>query len=887
MTAPQAMWVVPHTHWDREWYEPHDVFRARLVRMLDHLLGMLEAEPAYKFTLDGQSAAIADYLEIRPEATERVRAAVERGQLALGPFQILLDEFCCDGETIIRNLEHGIRSARTLGREMRVGYLPDMFGHAAQMPQILRGFGIADASLWRGVPGSVRQHGFVWEALDGSAVRVEYLWDGYGSALKLFEPLDKLPDLIDAYLTENADWFGGEPVAGWYGTDHMAPRADLVQILEGYSGGIDLTIGTVEEVITSRDHSPSALGRLPVVRGELRSHARGNLLPGVFSIRTNIKAAMAAAERALTTAERLDAWLGGPSRTGFFDRGWGLVIESTAHDSVTGCGADATADEVESRLKVAAQTAEGAIDISLAGLATIAPVGTVAVFNQSAFARPVQAELIIEAPAAEAPSDVQVLAAMPSVIGDEWLAAEDLPRIIRRIHGQELFGKHIRSWTWEGDELIFTVADHTDDDFDLAAFAEVLTSRMEQAGTSFHVVTRVPESCRVLAAGTAQGLSAVALGPGCASAPRNPVQSHGNALDNGLVRVSVGDDGGVAVTDLRSGIGIEGALRIVDDGDRGDSYNYGPVDGSVGEPESIEIRVQETGFLRGRILVRRTYRLPVGIDPEDRSRRSAGTIAQVVDTVVELRADEPFVRVEVSSTNRVEDHRMRVLVPTLAEGITESASVGQYGRTLRGREAEGGWGEFPLPTYPGTRAISAGGVGVLLDKLVEFEVVDGTDGLPDQIALTALRAVGLMSVNVHPLRDEPAGSQVPVPGAQYLGTTTRLSFAIDLDGSSLVEHADIFRFTPVATAGTGGEPVAPECTLQAHGQVALESLRRVEGGFEARFVNYSDGPLPLRASADGQWVPTDLTGSVVGGPVDLSTHEVPAGGILTLRGGRP
>lgn len=883
MTVPEAMWIVPHTHWDREWYEPHDVFRARLVSMLDHLLDMLEGEPAYKFTLDGQSAAIADYLEIRPESIGRVRAAVERGQLALGPFQILLDEFCCDGETIVRNLEHGIRSARALGREMLVGYLPDMFGHAAQMPQILRGFGIRDASLWRGVPGSVRHHAFVWEAPDGSTVRVEYLWDGYGSALKLFEPLEKLPELIDAYLKENADWFGGEAVAGWYGTDHMAPRSDLVQILERYDGGVDLRIGTVEEVIASRDHSPSALAALPVVHGELRSHARGNLLPGVFSIRTNIKAAMAKAERALTSAERLDAWLGGPSRTAFFDRGWGLVIESTAHDSVTGCGADSTADEVESRLKVAAQTAEGAIDIALGGLAGCAPVGSIALFNQSGFARPVQAELIIESAPADAPSDVQVIEPMPAVIGDEWMPAADLPKIIRRIHGQELFGKHIRSWTWEGDELVFTVADHTDGDFDLAAFADVLNARMRCVDTIFHVVTRVPESSRVLAAGTALGLSAVALGPGCAVAPEYPVRAEGTTLGNGLVRVAVDEAGGVSVTDLRSGVGISGALTIVDDGDRGDSYNFGPVDGSVDSPETVEVTVQETGQLRGRILIRRGYLLPVRVDADDRSSRSHDTRLQLVDTLLELRADEPYLRVDVTVTNQVEDHRLRVLVPTLSAGLTESASLGQYGLTVRGREAEGGWGEFPLPTFPATRAVSAGGVSVLLDKLVEFEIVDGLDGGPDQIALTALRAVGMMSVNVHPLRDEPAGSEVPVPGAQYLGTEARLSFAIDLDGGSLVEHADVFRFTPVTTPGMGGTPVEPGCTLEACGAVALESLRRIDNGLEARFVNYSDEPLPLRASSDALWVPTDLSGAVVGEPVDLWSHEVPAGGIVTVR----
>lgn len=881
MTTPKAMWIVPHTHWDREWYEPHDVFRARLVAMLDGLLSLLEREPGYKFTLDGQSAAIDDYLEIRPEEADRVRAAVARGQLALGPFQILLDEFCCDGETIVRNLEHGIASARRLGREMRVGYLPDMFGHAAQTPQILRGFGIADASLWRGVPASVDKHAFSWEGLDGSAVRVEYLWDGYGSALKLFEPLEKLPELIDAYLDENASWFDGEAVAGWYGTDHMAPRADLVQILRGYGGDVELRLGTVDEVIASRDHSPEALAKLPVVRGELRSHARGNLLPGIFSIRTNLKAAMAAAERGMATAERLDAWVGGVSRTAFFERGWGLIVESTAHDSVTGCGVDSTADEVETRLRVATQTADGVIDITAPGLANHAPVGSVAVFNQSGFPRQVQAELVVEG-APSSPS-VQLLDELPTVIGDETIASRDLPKVVRRIHGQELFGKHIRSWSWEGDDLEFVVADITDGDFDLADFVAVLNDKMASSDEehAFRVITRVPQTSRVLVARPAAGMSAVALGPDSSVAPEAPVVVSADRLSNGLVEAVVADGGTVTVTDLRTGVTLPDALRLVDDGDRGDSYNYGPVEGPVDAPASVEVTVAEEGPLRGRIIVRRTYLLPVEVDASDRSRRSDMTREQVVDTLVELRAGEPFLRVTVSLTNQISDHRLRVMVPTLRQGVTESASAGQYGLTVRGRTAEGGWGEFPLPTFPATRFVTAGDVGLLVDKLVEYEVVDGEG--TDDIALTVLRSVGMMSVNVHPLRDEPAGSQLPVPGAQYLGRHVECSFAIDLDPDRLVEHSDVFRLDPVTVPGGGGEPTEPAVAFETTGQVALESLRRVPGGVEARLVNYAPVARPLAVEADGAWVLTDLSGAVVSGPVDLAALEVGAGQIITLR----
>lgn len=902
--APPAMWLVPHTHWDREWYEPHDVFRARLVVMVDALLDLLESEPDYRFTLDGQSAAFEDYLEIRPEAAGRLRSAVERGQLAVGPFLILLDEFCCDGETIVRNLELGIEAARRVGTEMRVGYLPDMFGHAAQMPQILRGFGIADAALWRGVPDSVREHAFEWEALDGERVRVEYLWDGYGSALKLFDPLDRAPELIGEYLRTNAAWFRGEPAAGMFGTDHMLPRQDLVEVVEGVhevSPGLSLRIATVGEVIDSRDHTPEALGALPLVRGELRSHARGNILPGVFSVRTNIKAAMAAAERALTTAERLDAWAGGPSRSALFRRGWRMVVESTAHDSVTGCGVDETAEEVESRLHVATHTARGAIDTCLPRLAACAPRGSVAVFNQSGWGRTVLTEVVVERTVDDLPADTQLLEELDTVIGDESMTSRDLPRLLRRIHGQELFGGQIRGWSWEGRELVFEVAESAAGDFDLAEFSDELSRRV--AGTTedhlWHVLTVTPPRSRVLVGADVPGNSVVPLVPGHSRPGGAPVEVDGASasIGNSLVTVRVRPTGLVEVEDPVSGRRITDALGLVDEGDRGDSYNFGPLGGgTVREPVSVDVDIVESGPLRGRIRVRRRYRLPRGLDPSDRSRRSSETVEQEVDTHLELRVGEPFLRVEVELVNTVRDHRLRVLVPTGVAAVAESSSAGQFGVTTRGRGAEGGWGEFPLPTFPATRFVRAGSAGVLLDKLTEYELVDRPGGGTTDIALTVLRAVGLMSVNVHPLRDEPAGSELAVPGAQYVGVHVRASFALDLsagDGSGpgVVEHSDVFRFDPVTVAGSAASagaagPGQSSGPLVTEGRVALESLRRVgETGLEARLVNYGREPEPMRVRAVGSWSPTDMEGLGATGPVDLWDHPVPAGAVVTLRSG--
>src|SRR5699024_7014437 len=297
--AEPGIVLVPHTHWDREWYEPHEVFRLRLVHVLDDVITRLETDPEFCFTLDGQTAAIEDYLQIRPEMRERVTALVRAGRLAIGPFLILLDEFCCDGETIVRNLELGIDRAERLGGAMGVGYLPDMFGHTAQMPQILRGFGIEHAALWRGVPAAVTEHAFTWRAPDGSAVRTEYLFDGYGSALDLFAP-GRLAELATAYREETRSWYGDDPVLGMFGTDHMAPPPELMDTVRAHNQAAAAAGAPTIQVATLADYLTSSEGAGPVVTGELRSHARGNLLPGVFSIRTNLKAAMARAELTLT-----------------------------------------------------------------------------------------------------------------------------------------------------------------------------------------------------------------------------------------------------------------------------------------------------------------------------------------------------------------------------------------------------------------------------------------------------------------------------------------------------------------------------------------------------------------------------------------------------------
>src|SRR5947208_212911 len=104
--------LIPHTHWDREWYLPRAAFQARLVPALDDLLDRLQADPGYRsFLLDGQTVLVADYLSARPEREAELKALVKTGRLQLGPWYVLTDELIPSGEALVRNLQLGAADA--------------------------------------------------------------------------------------------------------------------------------------------------------------------------------------------------------------------------------------------------------------------------------------------------------------------------------------------------------------------------------------------------------------------------------------------------------------------------------------------------------------------------------------------------------------------------------------------------------------------------------------------------------------------------------------------------------------------------------------------------------------------------------------------------------
>src|SRR5438105_2051146 len=94
----QEVVLVPHTHWDREWYQPFPEFLERLIQMMDHLIDVQDHDERFAhFHLDGQVALIDDYLDARPEREPDIRRLGAAGRLSLGPWYTQMDEFLVAG----------------------------------------------------------------------------------------------------------------------------------------------------------------------------------------------------------------------------------------------------------------------------------------------------------------------------------------------------------------------------------------------------------------------------------------------------------------------------------------------------------------------------------------------------------------------------------------------------------------------------------------------------------------------------------------------------------------------------------------------------------------------------------------------------------------------
>lgn len=831
--------VVTHVHWDREWYRPFESYRTRLVELVEQVCRQLDSGSLERFHLDGQTITLRDVADLRPDLVDEVRRHVRSGRLTIGPWHVLADNQLVSGENLVRNLLAARRHGAAIGDLTGIGYSPDAFGHPADLPRILAGFGIRTALVWRGAPPELAE--FRWRSPDGSEVYA--VNQRYHEAEVLWTP-DGREERLAAFLDGEGGRRPGGPWLLMNGGDHLAPR-DTTGVLDKVAPAVDDRVRLPQSSLEAFfDAVRLARPEPEIVAGELRrlGDPGSFLLPGTLSARLHLKQENARAEALLERiVEPLLAWehLARPepaappapdatpldgSSVGHLRHAWELVLENAPHDSICGCSVDEVHRENSVRTERVLQLGDQLVRRALLRRG----------FDTRVHGAPATetTRVVVFAPPS---GSVRVVPVEVDVV-----VAPD--RAVAGVTGPD------------GAEVAFEVEDlgvRRSFEADLDLLPDSVEARVQRVRFA---ASGVPSGgLAVFALGLAEAGSAGLHADDVPAESGEPI-----ALDDGL-EIAVDADGSFSVTDVARGTRHGGLGRLVDGGDRGDTYNYDP----PAEDRVVTARVV------GGVRVRRTpvrtvvgwtaaLDLPAGLDAS-RDARASDAIATPVEVELVRWHGRPELEWSAGWTNSARDHRLRLHVPIT--GAPQAWTSGQHFSSLarpfgpelgplpaeRNREAE-------IGTHPAHGFAATGdgdeAVALLLDHVAEVQGVEASAGRPAELAVTLLRSVGWLSRFDLRTRTTGAGPELPTPEAQMLRpVSARLAFRFGSDANdafALADAADARRAGAVALQlrdGTTTPAASVGAPIGVEGAIVSAMKPAEDGdGIVVRVANPSEAP---------------------------------------------
>ena len=738
--------LIPHTHWDREWYLPRAEFHTRLIAMMDELLDRLAADAGFKsFLLDGQTILLEDYLRARPERTEAIRNLARAGRLQVGPWYVLADELIPSAESLVRNLLLGGADTERWGGRLGVLYSPDAFGHPACWPELARGAGLSSGVVWRGLGGLPGQEGdrFRWRGPSGAEVRLWHLPPaGYeiGSALAAdVEGLAEAWAWVRGQLVARA---AGRAVPVFIGADHHAAPTEMGRLRDQLAELERPNIVRVSRLDEFFEAAADEFRAAPVLQGALRSSpGYAWSLQGVHGTRAPLKRHAATVElwleRAAEPLAALARWRGGADYRAHLELAWRGLVQCQFHDTICGTTSDPVAREAALRLETARSYAD-------------------AVVREAAF------ELVRhdpdrarERPEAQTP---RLVVWNPTPHVRDGIVVTDATFFRRDVMVGPPGGRVPRvgngfqplSLLMDGHPVPVQILDRR-------RGLERLDARRHYP--DLDEVDHVRLAFR-LPALAGFGFTALKPAPAATATAGDVAEVQGRSLVNRFVVVTVDRTGALMLYDRRTGGRWLDLLRLESSGDAGDAYTYSP---------PVRDRVVRS---EGPIRVRRRAAGPLVASLEIRWSMRAGRRGRVeVSLTIMLQADSPAVRCILDVENQASDHRLRARVPTGSAGVVVVGTpFGQEMRAPPDLTPDPQALEALVATAPAQRfiALSEGerGLAILAPGFFEYEHTASGD-----VVLTLLRSIGVLSRDDLPARPGHAAWPTPIPDAQCLGTS--------------------------------------------------------------------------------------------------------------------
>ena len=761
MAAPSnnPLSVYYHTHWDREWYLPFRSYQVRLAEVVDEVLERLETNALPCFMLDGQTVVLEDYLELRPENEGRLRALIADGRLSIGPWYVAPDEFLISGESIIRNLQRGLAMSRAWGCDQFTGYLPDTFGHSADMPAILNGFGLTSAIAWRGL--NPKKSLLNWASPGGESVRLLHLTEGYFQMqLDDWEatPEQRLTALLGTVEKLRAASLPGAPILLPQGADHMGPTPaeGRTALREAFP---DLNETTPEKFMANLN----GLSGLETLTGELTDNSAAFLLPGVYSARMYLKQANRKLEHRLThQVEPLLAMaqtlLPQGQRPRYakqeLDLAWKTLILNHPHDSICGCSVDEVHRENEVRFDQVQELTDAITDRAEHALSALGAGNEWVVVNTGD--RPYTGLV----PVVEDLDATDATGAWMQVETEGWVLEDSFQNNVHRIPMA-----HAKRWRREG--LIHV------------------------AGVPAHGVQVLPKHHQPAV---------------------SPVIAEERTLENETLRVTVQADGSLTILEKRTGKAHAGLGMLSMRSDEGDSYNSDPIPGeTLLRARLLSCRADGEANLLGRL------RMELAFDgAEFAGLQFAMLLTLRVDAPwleIEILFGEDFPPA----------HKIQLLFPTAGpiETVQAESHFSLVNRCydpaydLAAQTPAGKMKEHVSGSGPIQRFMSVNGQSLMTEGLAEYDVLGPTLGI------TLLRTFSMLSAENLRTRGAPAGPPLETLEGTYQQRglqAARLAWLPTPDeASDLYEQAGRFYGTVWGFSGkreTGASAPAPQSLVR-------------------------------------------------------------------------
>lgn len=688
--------IISHSHWDREWYMPLERHKMKLLDLIDANMELFDKDPEFQsFHLDGQTIVLDDYLEICPENKEKLEKYVQEGRFRVGPFYILQDEFLTSGEANVRNLQTGIREANKYGNLTKVGYFPDAFGNAGQMPQLLTQAGMEAVAFGRGVKpvgfnnelkkGGAYESAYsemIWESPDGSALLGILFANWYCNGMEIPVEEEAAKAYWDARL-KNAEMFAAtDELLFMNGCDHQPVQKDLsaaIATARKLYPDIEFKHSNFEDYVKSVKEAVE--DKLSTVKGELTSQETDGWFTlvntcssHVFLKRLNRKNEIAL-EKLAEPLAAMAATAGYAYPHDRLEYAWKILMQNHPHDSICGCSVDQVNKEMEVRFDRSTEVAKTIIEDASGWIAERVDTSAFekygdwavpfVVFNTSGTERSKSVSLLLDAKRDYKPEIWESYQELKAAALPEYCVVDKEGNVIAAVVEDQgvRFGYDLPDDRFRQPYMARQVK--------VTVWAESLPSM------GYRTLCLVP-------ADMVSGFGLTKKREEESDAARLIVEENKAenrfSMENAYLKVRINGDGSLNVLDKQNGRNYENICYFEDMLDAGNEYIFfcpkeNPAVLTKGKEAQINL-VEKNGFSCTWEIVNR-MQVPVSADEqlaeEQRSivgfynrtcHRSRKMTELVLHSFVTMEKESHSIKYRTEFENTAKDHRLRVVVPT-------------------------------------------------------------------------------------------------------------------------------------------------------------------------------------------------------------------------------